>query len=103
VKTTAATTTTRTISTLADVHGNRTVYSWVNCAAYNRDPSGDYGAIYLDRAQRDAALTEVRAWAVERGLSEPASRSGIYPVKMTAAKLRKVMRDTLPEAIGVEA
>lgn len=90
-------------STLADVNGNRTVFSWVNCAAFNRDPSGDYGEIHLDRAKRDAALAEVRAWAVSRGLSESAARSGIYPVKMTAAKLRNVLRDTLPDAIDVIA
>lgn len=90
-------------STLADVHGNRTVFSWVNAVAFNRDPSGDYGEIHLDRAKRDAALAEVRAWAVSRGLSETASRSGIYPVKTTAAKLRRRLSDTLPDVIDVIA
>lgn len=97
-------TTTKTApSTLADVHGNRTVYSWVNCAAFNSDPSGDFGEIHMDRAKRDAALAEFRAYAVSRGLSESAARSGIYPVKMTAAKLRKIMCDTMPDAIDVVA
>ena len=100
---TTMTSTKTTPSTLADVRGNRTIYSWVNAAAFNRSPSGDYGPIFLDRAKRDAALAEFRSYAVSRGLSDRASMSGIYPVKMTVTRFLKEHSDTLPDAFGVEA
>ena len=43
--------------------------------------------------KRDAKLAKFRAWAVSRGLSESASRSGIYPVKMKASRVRALCGD----------
>jgi len=93
-----------TATSLDRVRSSRTVYTWINCAAYNRDAEGDYGNLYLTAAARDTALRDVRAVAVRRGLSESAARSGIYAVKMTAAEFLRDRRnrDTLPEAFSVE-
>lgn len=72
------------------INGNKVVFGFVNCAAFNRDPSGDYGSWWPTREERDAALARVRAWAVSRGLSESAAHSGIYPVKMRASRVREL-------------
>jgi len=80
--------TNRTFSTVSDLRGNRTVYTWINSAAFNRDPSGDFGDFFASRADRNAALESFRAAMIERGLSVAASRSGIRPVKISARALR---------------
>jgi len=65
------------------MHGNRTIYGYVNCAAFNVDADGDR-SWFATRELRDRALAGTRAWAISRGLSVSASRSGIYPVKARA-------------------
>jgi hypothetical protein len=75
------------------INGNRMMFGYVNCAAFNSNPSGDCQGWSTTREERDAKLAEFRAWAVSRGLSESASRSGIYPVKMRASRVRVLCGD----------
>lgn len=75
------------------INGNKVVFGFVNCAAFNRDPSGDYQGWSTTREERDEKLAKFREWAVSRGLSESASRSGIYPVKMRASRVRVICGD----------
>lgn len=75
------------------INGNKTMFGYVNCAAFNSDPNGDYQGWSTTREERDAKLAKFRAWAVSRGLSESASRSGIYPVKMRASRVRELCGD----------
>lgn len=58
------------------INGNKVMFGYVNCAAFNRDPSGDYQGWSTTREERDEKLAKFREWAVSRGLSESASRSG---------------------------
>ena len=83
-----------TTTTATRINGNKVMYGYVNCAAFNTNPSGDYGSWWATREERDAALAKFRACAVGRGLSESASRSGIYPVKMRASRVRELCGDS---------
>ena len=75
------------------INGNKVMFGWVNCAAFNSDPSGDYMGWRATSEERDAALAKFRAACVASGLSESASRSGIYPVKMRASRVRELCGD----------
>lgn len=76
------------------IHGNKTIFGYVNCAAYNRNASGD-SHYWTTREARDAALKALREWAVDKGLSPSAARSGIYPVKCRAGALSADEREAL--------
>jgi hypothetical protein len=66
-----------------------TIYGIVNSAAFNQNPSGD-STWFASRAARDAALADLRARMIGRGLSPSAARSGIYPVENSAHRERGV-------------
>lgn len=79
---------------MSKINGNRVVFGFINCAAFNVRAQGD-STWFLTREARDGALAKKREWAIGRGLSESASRSGIYPVKTRASKLTEDERDAL--------
>ena len=59
----------------------REVYGFTNCAFFSGPNPDGYTVWFPTRKERDIALAALRQNAVERGLSEGASRAGIYPVK----------------------
>lgn len=82
------------------IHGNKVLFGWCNCAAFNSNPAGDLEGWCLTRKERNERLAKFRAAMVSRGLSESASRSGIYPVKMRASKVREVCGENVVDALG---
>jgi hypothetical protein len=75
-----------------EIHGNKLVFGFRNLAYFNREPAGDLSAFWTTREERDAALAALRSRAVSHGLSESASRSGIYPVQFRASEVRRAGR-----------
>jgi len=61
-----------------------TIFGILNAAAFNLRTEGDV-SFYSSREERDAALDQVRSEAISHGLSESASRAGIYPISLSDA------------------
>ena len=76
------------------INGNRIVFGYTNCAAFNRKPEGDT-RWYLTREERGAALSTKREKSTRQGLSESASISGIYPVKARLGSLDSDTREAI--------
>lgn len=62
----------------------RYVYGFTNATFYNRSAEGDDTWFASARA-RNAALRELRARAIAKGLSASAAQAGIYPVRRHVA------------------
>lgn len=76
------------------MHGNTKLFCYRNTCFFNQRATGDLKA-FATREARDTALTNLREYAVKRGLSKSASTSGIYPVEIRASRLSDMERDEL--------
>jgi hypothetical protein len=69
------------------MHGNKTLFGYVNCAFYNQRAEGDR-RFFLSREERDESLNGLRERAIQHGLAESAAKAGIYPVEARWAVVR---------------
>lgn len=60
------------------------LYTWINYAYRAQRADGDYGRLFVARADRDAALERLRNHAMDEGLSREAAFAGIVATAIRA-------------------